>query len=145
MDTIDIIDGQYEDSGQLQFVSALKAGFPSPAEDYANASLDFNRDLIRHPEATFYARISGDSMQEIGIEDGDLAVIDRSLQPADGDVVVAFVNNEFTIKKLSLQHKTDGYIELLPANANYAPIRIERPDEFQVWGVVAYTIKRWKR
>ena len=108
-------------------------------------SLDFNRDLIKNPEATFYGRVSGDSMIEAGICDSDIAVIDRSLQPVDGDVIVAFVNGEFTIKYLDLKHKEEGYIELRPANANYLPIRIDADDNFRVWGVVVWTIKQWRR
>jgi DNA polymerase V len=101
--------------------------------------------MIRHPESTFYGRVDGDSMIEAGISHGDIAVIDRSLIPSDGDVVVAFVNNEFTIKFLDLTHKKDGYIELRPANSHFAPIRITQLDNFQVWGVVTWTIKNWKR
>mgnify|MGYP000779439430 FL=1 len=84
-------------------------------------------------------------MIEAGICDSDIAVIDRSLQPVDGDVIVAFVNGEFTIKYLDLKHKEKGYIELRPANANYLPIRIDADDNFRVWGVVVWTIKQWRR
>ena len=84
-------------------------------------------------------------MIEAGICDGDIAVIDRSLQPLDGDVIVAFVNGEFTIKRLDLSHMTEGYIELLPANPAYSPIRIDADDNFRVWGVVVWTIKQWRR
>ena len=100
--------------------------------------------MIRHPEATFYGRVSGDSMIDAGINDGDIAVIDRSLQPADGDIIVAYINNEFTIKFLDLTHQQEGYIELRPANPKYQPIRITDIDQFEVWGVVVWTIKGWK-
>lgn len=126
-------------------VPEIKAGFPSPAEDYLQESLDFNRDLIKHPESTFYGRVDGDSMIDAGICDGDIAVIDRSVEPSDGDVVVGFVNGEFSIKYLDLTHKNEGYIELRPANRLYSPIRINECDEFEVWGVVIWTIKNWKR
>ena len=125
--------------------NAIKAGFPSPADDYQHDALDFNRDLIKHPEATFYGRVDGDSMVDAGINDGDIAVIDRSVDAIDGDVIVAFVNNEFTIKYLDLSHKDDGYIELRPANKKYDPIRIEDTDNFEVWGVVVWTVHSWKR
>ena len=121
------------------------AGFPSPADDYQNDSLDFNRDLIRHPEATFYGKVEGDSMIEAGICNGDIAVIDRSLEPRNGDVVVGYINREFTIKYLDLTHKEDGYIELRPANKLFKPIRIHENDEFEVWGVVVWTIKNWRK
>ena len=92
-----------------------------------------------------YGRVSGDSMIDAGINDGDIAVIDRSLQPSDGDIIVAFVNGEYTIKFLDLTHKEEGYIELRPANSDYSPIRVNVSDDFRVWGVVVWTIKRWRR
>ena len=82
---------------------------------------------------------------EAGICDGDLAIIDRSLEPSDGDIVVAYVNEEFTIKYLDLSHKEEGYIELRPANKNFKPIRIDADDDFEVWGVVVWTIRNWKK
>ena len=84
-------------------------------------------------------------MEDAGISDGDIAVIDRSLEPQHGDVVVGFVNGDFTVKFLDLTHKKDGYIELRPANKNYPVFRIEEDDDFEVWGVVVWTIKNWKR
>ena len=145
MSNIKIIRGDFEKVLELQLAPSIRAGFPSPAEDYLNETLDFNRDLIRNPEATFYGRVEGDSMIEVGICDGDIAVIDRSLEPHDGDIVVGYVNNEFTIKYLDLSHRKEGYIELRPANKDFNPIRISEDDEFEVWGVVVWTIKNWKR
>ena len=139
-----LITGEFEKRLQLQFAPSVRAGFPSPAEDYMNESLDFNRDLIKHPEATFYGRVQGDSMINAGICEGDIAVIDRSIEAEHGDVVVAYINNEFTIKYLDLTHKKEGYIELQPANDNFKPIRIDECDNFEVWGVVIWTIKKWK-
>ncbi|MBO4754888.1 MAG: translesion error-prone DNA polymerase V autoproteolytic subunit [Bacteroidales bacterium] len=144
MSKIHIINGDFKEMLELQFAEAIKAGFPSPAEDYRHDSLDFNRDLIAHPEATFYGRVEGDSMMDAGISDGDIAVIDRSVQPRNGDVIVAFVNEEFTIKYLDLTHRQEGYIELRPANSQFKPIRIDADDNFEVWGVVVWTIKKWK-
>ena len=139
-----IIKGDFKEKLDLPYAPSIRAGFPSPAEDYLIDSLDFNRDLIKHPEATFYGRVSGDSMEDAGIDDGDIAVIDRSLEAQDGDIVVGYVNGEFTIKFLDLKHKADGYIELRPANKKYDPIRVEEYDEFEVWGVVVWTIKNWR-
>ena len=141
---VKIIEGEFKKQLELQFAPTIKAGFPSPADDYTHDSIDFNRDLIRNPDATFYGRVDGDSMIEGGICDGDIAVIDRSVEAQDGDVVVAFVNNEFTIKYLDLSHKEEGYIELRPANRDFQPIRIDDSDRFEVWGVVVWTIKNWK-
>ena len=141
---VKIIEGEFKKQLELQFAPTIKAGFPSPADDYTHDSIDFNRDLIRNPDATFYGRVDGDSMIDAGICDGDIAVIDRSVEAQDGDVVVAFVNNEFTIKYLDLSHKEEGYIELRPANRDFQPIRIDDGDRFEVWGVVVWTIKNCK-
>lgn len=144
MSEIKLVKGEFKEKLDLLFAPGVKAGFPSPAEDYLHESLDFNRDLIRHPEATFYGRVAGDSMQDAGICEGDIAVIDRSVEPQDGDVIVGYINGEFTIKFLDLTHRKDGYIELRPANKKYSPIRIDENDSFEVWGVVIWVIKKWK-
>ena len=144
MSNIQILPSEFEERLKLQLAQAIKAGFPSPAEDYHRDSLDFNRDLIKHPEATFYGRVQCDSMIEASICDGDIAVIDRAVQPQNGDVVVAFINEEFTIKYLDLTHRHEGYIELRPANPQFKPIRVDANDNFEVWGVVVWTIKKWK-
>lgn len=143
MKSITILDSEFEKELKLQIAPELRAGFPSPAEEYLRDSLDFNRDLIKHPESTFYGKVCGDSMIEAGINDGDIAVIDKSREPHNGSIVVAFINKEFTIKYLDTTHKEEGYIELRPANPKYKPIRIDEGDEFEVWGVVVYTIKPW--
>ena len=140
-----LMKGEFAEKLDLLIAPEIKAGFPSPAEDYLHDSLDFNRDLIRHPEATFYGRVDGDSMKDAGICHGDIAVIDRSMEPQNGDVVVGYVNGEFTIKYLDLTHQAEGYIELRPANEAFAPIRIDASDNFEVWGVVVWTIKSWKK
>ena len=97
MAKIEILGSEFAEKLELQFAPSIKAGFPSPADDYLQDRLDFNRDLIRHPETTFYGRVSGDSMMDAGINDGDIAVIDKSIEASDGDIVVGYVNNEFTV------------------------------------------------
>ena len=139
-----LIKGEFKEKLEVQFAPSIKAGFPSPAEDYLSESLDFNRDLIKHPEATFYATVDGDSMTGFGINPGDIAVIDKSLEPSHGDIVVSYINEEFNIKQLDLTHKDEGYIELRSGNPKYPTFRINEDDHFEVWGVVAYTIKKWK-
>ena len=119
----------------------VKAGFPSPAQDYLTDSIDLNRELIRHPATTFYARASGDSMKGCGIDDGDLLVIDKALEPQDGDIVVAFIDGEFTLKKVRFD-EADKCIWLIPANEEYSPIRITEENDFLIWGVLTYNIKR---
>lgn len=145
MANIHIIQGNFSEQLDLLFAPGIKAGFPSPADDYLHESLDFNRDLIRNPESTFYGKVEGDSMIDAGICDGDIAVIDRSIEARDGDIVVGYINDEFTIKYLDLSHRKDGYIELRPANKNFKPIRIDADDDFEVWGVVVWTIKSWRK
>lgn len=120
----------------------IQAGFPSPAQDFINESIDLNRELIHHPAATFYGRVDGDSMIEEGIEPGDILVIDRSIEPADGDLAVCCVDGDFTLKRIALE---EGRIRLIPSNETFDPILITADNKFEVWGVVTYTIKHHKR
>ena len=139
-----IIRGEFKEKLDLLFAPSIKAGFPNSADDYMHESLDFNRDIIKHPEATFYGRVEGDSMIDLAIEEGDIAVIDRSVEPEHGDIIVAYIDGEFNIKLLDLTHKKEGYIELKSANPKAPNFRINEDDNFRVWGVVIWTIKRWK-
>lgn len=122
----------------------VKAGFPSPAQDYMTDSIDLNRELIRHPATTFYARADGDSMKDCGIDDGDLLVIDKSLDSLDGDIVVAYIDGEFTLKTVRFDEK-ENCIWLVPANEEYSPIKITEENDFLIWGVLTYNIKRQLR
>lgn len=124
----------------LPMVEGIKAGFPSPAADYSDVSIDLNRELIKHPASTFYARVEGDSMKDAGIENGDLLVIDKSLEPADGKIAVCCIDNEFTLKRIRI--KEDG-IYLLPANSNYRPIKVTEVNDFMIWGILTYAIKAY--
>ena len=135
MANIQIIKGDFKEKLELPIAEGLKAGFPSPAEDYSHETIDFNRDMIHNPEATFYGKVEGDSMMEVGICDGDIAVIDRSIEANSGDVVVGCLNGEFTIKFLDLRHKADGYIELRPANKDFKS-RFYPLDKLSIQGVV---------
>lgn len=119
----------------------IRAGFPSPAQDYMDKSLDFNRELIRHPAATFYAKVVGQSMIKAGIDEGDIIVVDRSLTPRQDDIVVAYVNGEFTMKYLDLSMREYGEIWLRPGNDSFPPFRITSDDDCTIWGVVAKIIK----
>ena len=139
-----LIRGEFKEKLDLLFAPSIRAGFPNSADDYLHESLDFNRDLIKHPEATFYGRVEGDSMIGLGINEDDIAVIDRSIEPEHGDIVVAYIDGEFNIKLLDLTHKKDGYIELKSANPKAPNFRINEGDNFRVWGVVIWTIKSWK-
>ena len=119
------------------FLGRLPAGFPSPADDYLEGKLDLNRHLIKHPAATFFVRVTGDSMIGAGIHSGDLLVVDRSLEPADKNVVVAVLDGELTVKRLFKQH---GVLRLLPENLNYQPIEITPQQTIEIWGVVTNVI-----
>jgi DNA polymerase V len=121
------------------FHTLVPAGFPSPANDYQDTKMDLNQYLIPHPSATFFIRIQGDSMIGSGIYEGDLAIVDRSLTPQHGQAVLAVIDGDFTVKKL---HKTKTELALYPANPNYDPIPITEDMNFQVWGVVTYTIHK---
>ena len=119
------------------FLGRLPAGFPSPADDYLEGKLDLNRHLIKHPAATFFVRVTGDSMIGAGIHSGDLLVVDRSLEPADKNVVVAVLDGELTVKRL---FKQNGILRLLPENLNYQPIEITPQQTIEIWGVVTSVI-----
>ncbi len=119
--------------------SDVSAGFPSPAADYAQTTLDLNRELIKNPASTFFARVSGVSMVDADVDEGDLLVVDRSVEPTEGCMVVCYIDGEFTLKRLSM---TDRGVVLLPANENYSAIEVGEESDFEVWGVVTYVIKR---
>jgi DNA polymerase V len=119
------------------FLGRLPAGFPSPADDYIEGKLDLNRHLIKHPAATFFVWVSGDSMTGAGIHSGDLLVVDRSLEAVDGNVIVAALDGDLTVKRLC---KRNGTLSLLPENQDYRPIEITEQQTFEIWGVVTSVI-----
>lgn len=124
----------------LPFVNeGIRAGFPSPAQNYLSEAIDLNKELIKHPASTFYARVVGDSMINEDIHDGDLLVIDKSLEPRDGDTVVAYIDGEFTLKYIKIER---DIVWLMPANDAYPPIKVTEENDFMVWGVVTYSIKK---
>ena len=122
---------------QSLFEARVPAGFPSPAGDYEEDKLDLNRHLIKNPAATFFVRVSGDSMEGAGIYHGDLLVVDRSLEPKDKNVVIAVVNGELAVKRIRIKNKK---ITLESENENYEAQQITEDTEFQVWGVVTNVI-----
>jgi DNA polymerase V len=119
------------------FLGRLPAGFPSPADDYIEGRLDLNRHLIKHPAATFFVRVTGHSMTGAGIHSGDLLIVDRSLEPTDGQVVVAVLDGELTVKRLQRGH---GVTRLLAENPAYRPIEITEQQTIEIWGVVTNVI-----
>lgn len=119
--------------------SPVHAGFPSPAEDFLEGSLDLNSLVIKHPEATFFARVEGDSMMGEGIVEGDILVVDKAVEPYDGCLAVAYIDGEFTLKHVRIE---PGRIRLVPANPNCPTIEIGPDEEFSVWGVVRWVLKQ---
>jgi DNA polymerase V len=119
--------------------AGISAGFPSPAMDFMDVSIDLNQLMIKHPSATFFGRVQGTSMLDAGISDGDLLVIDRSLSPANNKIAVCFIDGEFTIKRIQ---KEVDCCWLMPANEKYKPIKVTNDNDFLVWGIVTHVIKK---
>lgn len=119
-----------------------RARFPSSAQDSMKLAIDLNKELIKHPASTFYGRVVGDSMRDEGIEEGDILIIDKSPELMDDDLAVCFIDGEFTVKRVRLEPDTAW---LVPSNINYPLIKVTKDNEFMVWGIVTYTIKRNRR
>ncbi|MFH0918866.1 MAG: translesion error-prone DNA polymerase V autoproteolytic subunit [Fibrobacterota bacterium] len=117
--------------------AAVSAGFPSPAEDYLEMKLDLNKHIVKHPAATFYVRVTGTSMIKVGIHDGDLLVVDRSLEPKDGAIAICLLNGAFTVKRLQKKGKK---LYLQPENPDFKPIEVVEGGDFEVWGIVSFII-----
>ena len=115
----------------------VSAGFPSPADDFVESTLDLNQHLVKHPAATFFVKADGDSMIGAGIHSGDTLIVDRSLRPEDGNVVLAVLDGEFTVKTL---HHSRGRVFLMPENCRYRPIKVKEGMDFSVWGVVTNVV-----
>lgn len=118
--------------------NSVSAGFPSPAEDFKEKRISLDNTLIKNKEATFYARVSGKSMIGAGLDDGDLLVIDRSLEPENRKIAVCFIDGEFTVKRLKIEKDK---ITLMPENKSYKPIKVTEENNLLIWGIVTYVIK----
>ncbi|MBQ8223609.1 MAG: translesion error-prone DNA polymerase V autoproteolytic subunit [Bacteroidales bacterium] len=143
---LDIFSSEFStEELNVSFIDAgIKAGFPSPAQDYLTGTIDLNKELIRHRETTFLARVSGNSLHDAGICDGDIIVIDKSLEAKNGDFVVAFVDGEFTLKEFRYDEKYKC-AWLIPHNKDYEPIKVTEENQFLIWGVLTYTIKHLRK
>ncbi|ADY28872.1 MULTISPECIES: LexA family protein [Cellulophaga] len=119
--------------------TGISAGFPSPADDFKENRISLDKELIKNPEATFFARVSGESMIGAGLEDNDLLVIDRSLEPAHNKIAVCYLDGEFTVKRLKVEN---NLVWLQPENPNYKPIQITEENNFIIWGIVTNVIKK---
>ena len=125
--------------GVVYIDTGISAGFPSPAEDFKQERLSLDDELIKNKEATFFARVSGQSMIDAGLSDNDLLVIDRSLSPAHNKIAVCFLDGEFTVKRLKVEKEV---VWLQPENKNYQPIKITEENDFVIWGIVTNVIKK---
>lgn len=142
-DTIDFYSANTSSELALPLVDGgIAAGFPSPAQDYIDLKIDLNKELIANPSSTFYGRVKGSSMQDAGIVDGDILVIDKSLEPQDGDTAVCYLDGEFTLKYIKIEADA---VWLIPANPKFQPIKVTEDNNFCIWGVVTYSIKNHKR
>ena len=117
----------------------ISAGFPSPADDFKELRISIDQEVVKNEEATFYARVSGQSMQGAGLDDGDLLVIDRSVEPQNNAIAVCFLDGEFTVKRLKVE---EDCVYLMPENPKYQPIKVTEDNQLQIWGVVTYVVKK---
>lgn len=124
----------------LPFVTHdVSAGFPSPAQDFMETTIDLNTELTKNPLSTFFIKVSGNSMIDAGINDKDVLIVDRSLEPGDGKIAICLIDGEFTVKRLKLE--TDS-LYLMPENKAYQPIKVTNDNQLVIWGIVTYIIKK---
>jgi DNA polymerase V len=120
------------------YEQGVSAGFPSPADDFLDLSIDLNREFVRNKLATFFARVKGDSMKDVGIDEGDLLIVDKSLEPKNNKIAVCFIDGEFTVKRIKIEKDV---IWLVAENKAYQPIKVTKDNDFIIWGIVTNVIK----
>ena len=121
----------------------IKAGFPSPAQDYVENGIDLNRELVKNPSSTFFGRARGSSMEGAGIFDGDLLIIDKSIEPREGAIAVCFIDGEFTLKRIHFE-RHEGQVTaiwLQPENEQFTPIKVTQDNQFIIWGIVVHSVR----
>ncbi len=129
----------FENPNPLPYIAGgIKAGFPSPAADFDESKISLDQVLVKNREATFYAKANGSSMIGAGIDDGDVLVIDRSIEPQNNKIAVCFIDGEFTIKRIVVEKEG---VYLMPENPNFLPIKVTEENELVIWGIVTYVIK----
>lgn len=129
----------YATALELPFIdTGISAGFPSPADDFIELSIDLNKHLIKHKDSTFFAKVKGHSMKNAGIFNGDLLVIDKSLEPQDGKIAICQIDGEFTVKRIKIEIDV---VWLIAENEDYTPIKVTPDNELMIWGIVVYSIK----
>ena len=137
--TVDIYSANTFSSLEIPYVqTGVSAGFPSPAGDFTEGSIDLNKELIKNPSATFFVRVKGNSMIDAGIKNGDLLIVDKSMEPRNGNIAVCFIDGDFTVKRIKIEKDC---IFLVPANSDFNPIKVTADNDFVIWGVVTNVIK----
>lgn len=121
------------------FTAGVSAGFPSPADDFIERKLDLNEYLIKNHTATFFVKVNGNSMINAGIMDGDILIVDRSIEAGNNKIVIGIINGEFTVKRIS---RKNNRLYLMPENPDYKPVEINETTDFKIWGVVTYAIHK---
>ena len=138
--TITFFNPDFESPICIPMVAAhIPAGFPSPAEDFLDTTIDLNQELTKNPLATFFVKVTGNSMIGAGINDSDVLVADRSLEPADGRIAICLIDGEFTVKRIKLDREC---LYLMPENEAFQPIKVTESNQFTIWAIVTYVIKR---
>ena len=136
---LDFYAPDYSTELELPYVDVgISAGFPSPADDFIELTIDLNRELIKHKDSTFFAKVKGNSMKNAGIFDGDLLIIDKSLEPQDGKIAICQIDGDFTVKRIK---KENGVVWLIAENEDYKPIKVTEENELMIWGIVIHSIK----
>ena len=129
----------FESEVRIPYIKeGVSAGFPSPATDFLGNDIDLNKELCKNPLATFYIKVKGNSMINAGINDKDILIVDRSLEPQNNKIAVCFIDGEFTVKRIKTE---DDCLYLMPENTNYQPIKVTEENELVIWGMVTYVIK----
>jgi DNA polymerase V len=131
---------EFESELRISFIKdEVSAGFPSPAADFMETNIDLNTELSENPLATFYIKVKGNSMIDAGINDKDVLVVDRSLEPQNNKIAICFIDGEFTVKRIQVEK---DYLYLMPENPNYSPIKVTEETQLIIWGIVTYVIKK---
>lgn len=137
--TLEFYIPDYSTELELPFFDVgISAGFPSPADDFIELQIDLNKHLIKHKETTYFAKVKGHSMKNAGIYDGDLLVIDKSIEPQDNKIAICQIDGEFTVKRIKIEKDV---VWLIAENEDYAPIKVTPENELMIWGIVVYSIK----
>lgn len=139
--TLEFYIPDYSTDLSLPFVDAgIRAGFPSPADDFIELSIDLNKHLIKHKDTTFFATVKGHSMKNAGIYDGDLLIIDKSLEPQNDKIAICQIDGEFTVKRIKIERNV---VWLIAENEDFEPIKVTRDNELIIWGIVTASIKKF--